>query len=189
MRRRLLLTASTTVAAALLVGAWATGGLRAVPRPRPHSAATPVDLGRYELRVNDALLRQEKATGVILTVTLRVTAKDRRSVPVMDLAVNALSLDVPRGTQATPVSATGFSQDVEVSMLNPGVPATVVLTYALGRGPIPAGFHARLSLWGYEYREDFFYGHQRWIPRKPEKVKDSDPSDYVVPLPLRREGG
>ncbi|MFL6056389.1 MAG: hypothetical protein ACJ72W_26340 [Actinoallomurus sp.] len=46
MRRRLVLTASTTCAAALIVGAWATGGLRAVPRPLPCSAATAIDLGR-----------------------------------------------------------------------------------------------------------------------------------------------
>jgi hypothetical protein len=187
MRRRLLLTASSACATALVAVTWAVGGLRAAPRPRPHAAASPVDLGRYELRVNDTVLRQSKAGGATLTVTLRVTVEDRRSVPVLDLAVNALSLDVPRGTQVTPVSATGFSQGLEVSLLNPGVPATVVLTYALGRGPLPADFTARLSLWRYEHREDFFYGHRRWIPRKPDQAKAGDPADYAVRLPIRRE--
>jgi hypothetical protein len=178
----------TCAAAAMFVSVWATGGLRAVPRPLPHSAAMAVDLGRYVVRVNDAVIRQIKRGGVTLTVTLRVTVKDRRSVPVMDFAVHAMSLDVPRGTQVTPISATGYSQNLEISLLGPGIPASVVLLYGLGRGPIPAGYHARLALWRYEHREDFFYGHRRWITHKPDNAKNSDTADYVVPLPIRREG-
>ncbi|MEV5704639.1 hypothetical protein [Actinoallomurus sp. NPDC052274] len=185
MRRRLLLTASAMCAAALLAGLWATGGLRAAPRPAQRSAKTAVDLGRYRLRVADVVVRQVKRGGATLVVTLRVTVRDRRSLPVMDFAVNALSLDVPRGTKITPISAVGRSQDLEVSMLNPGVPTTVVLTYGLGDGPVPAGFHARLSLWRYENREDFFYGYRHWIPRKPDNAKEDDVADYVVPLPIR----
>src|SRR5690349_3856608 len=120
MRRRLFLTASAACAVALVVGAWATGGLRAAPRPRPHAARSPVDLVRYELRVDDAVVRYSKRIGSLFLITLRVTDKDDRSVPVQDLAVNGLSLGVPRGTRILPISATAVSQGAEVNFLNPG---------------------------------------------------------------------
>lgn len=188
MRRRLVLTSATVCAVALVVAAWATGGLRAAPRPQVRAAANSVDLGRYAVRVTDAVLRRESYGGVVLIVTLRVTDKDDRSVPVQDLAVHALALDASRGTHVIPMDATGQSQGIDVGLLNPGVPTAVVLTYGLGRGRVPADFRARLALWAYDHRQDFFYGHERWISHKPTDAKDSAPSDFVVPLPIRREG-
>jgi hypothetical protein len=188
MARRMLLTVSTASAVAVVAGAWATGGLRAVPRPQPRKPASSIDLGRYDVDVTGAVLHRETGGPVTLDVTLRVADKDSRSVLLQDFAVNALSLETAGGPAVNPLSATAFSQGVDVSMLPPGVPLKVVLTYGLASAKIPPQFHARIVFWGYDHREDFFYGHTQWKPHKPAKVKNDDPAEFEVPLPIRREG-
>jgi hypothetical protein len=188
MARRLVLGISMASAVALLAGVWADGGLRAAPRPASRRPATSIDLGRYAVDVTGALLHRETGGPVTLDVTLRVTDQDSRSVLVQDLAVNALSLDVAGGPAVRPLSATGYGQGLAVNLLNPGVPLKVVLSYGLASAVVPPGFHARLVFWGYDHREDFFYGHRLWKPRKPADPKSQDPGEYAVPLPIRRQG-
>ncbi|HZE31724.1 MAG TPA: hypothetical protein VE198_09840, partial [Actinoallomurus sp.] len=188
MARRLVLTVSMAVAVALVAVAWATGGLRAVPEPEPRKPARSINLGRYAVVVTGALLHRESGGPVTLDVTLRVTDQDSRSTLVQDLAVNALALDVADGPAVKPISATGYSQGVDVNMLHPGVPAKVVLIYGLASAAVPSGFHARMVFWGYDHREDFFYGHRQWKPRKPADAKDDDAGEYAVPLTIRRQG-
>jgi hypothetical protein len=188
MARRTVLGVSMACAVALVAGLWADGGLRASPRPEPRKPATSLDLGRYAVDVTGAVLHQPAGGPSTLEVTLRVTDQDSRSVLLQDLAVNALALDVAGGPAAKPLSATAYSQGVDVNILNPAVPLKVVLTYGLGSAAVPPGFHARLVFWGYDHREDFFYGHVQWKPRKPADAKSDDPGEFEVPLPIRREG-
>jgi hypothetical protein len=188
MARRLVMGVSMASAAALIAGVWADGGLRAAPRPESRGPATSIDLGRYAVDVTGALLHQETGGPVTLDVTMRVTDQDSRSVLVQDLAVNALALDVAGGPTVRPLSATAYGQGVDVNLLNPGVPLKVVLSYGLASRAVPPGFHARLIFWGYDHREDFFYGHKLWKPRKPADPKSDDPGEFVVPLPIRRDG-
>lgn len=188
MARRLFLAISVVAAAALVTGVAAAGGLRAAPLPAPRKLKTPLDLGRYRVVVNDALLHQEPGGPVTLDITLRVTNEDRISVLSQDLAVNALALDTAGGPSVTPLSATAYSQGVDVTLLSPGVSMKVVLSYGLPSRDVPPGFHARLVFWGYDHREDFFYGHTQWKPRKPTDAKNRDPAELAVALPIRREG-
>ncbi|GAA4640678.1 hypothetical protein GCM10023196_107170 [Actinoallomurus vinaceus] len=190
MARRLVWATSVAVPVALLVGVWATGGLRAAPRPRIRRPATAVDLGAYAVTVTDAVLRRPAPGSVVsLTVTLRVKNKERRSVLLEDFTVNALSLESAGGPAVTAAMAQATSQGADVNMLPPRVPVTVALRYVLPRGAVPPpGFHARLALWRYDHREDFFYGHVEWVSRKPADPKSRQSAEFAVPLPLRREG-
>jgi hypothetical protein len=190
LRRTVLIVSvaiAVTLAAALVAAVWAAGGLRADPRPQQRDFASSIDLGRYAVRVTGAVLHRPAHGPVTLDVTLRVTDQDSRSVSVDDLAVNALALAVADAPAVTPLSATGDNPGFAMrSLLHPGVPQTVVLSYGLGSGTVPPGFHAVLVFWGYDHREDFFYGHTQWKQRKPG-TKD-DPGEFAVPLPIRREG-
>lgn len=189
MARRLLPAISVMSAIALVAGAWATGGLGAAPRPRPRAPGSLIDLGRYQTRVTGSVLHRGGTKVVALDVTLWVRSQDTRSVLLEDFAVNALSLDSAGGPPLVPASAQAFSQGSEVNMLNPGVPVKVVLRYLTRHGAVPPpGFHARLALWGYDHREDFFYGHVQWKPRKPVDATADQPAEYAVALPIRREG-
>jgi hypothetical protein len=187
MARRAALTAAAATAVMLIGSAYATGGLRTVPKPQPRRPEQTLDLGRYAVAVTGAVLHRQ-AGGLILDVTLRVKSKDRRSVLLQDLAVNALALESAGGPVAKPISATAYSKSVDVNMLHPGVPVTVVLTYGLTSAAVPSGFRARLVFWGYDHREDFFYGHTQWKPRKPADAGDDQPAEFEVSLPIRREG-
>jgi hypothetical protein len=184
----MVLSVSMACAAALVAGVWADGGLRATPRPEPRRPTTSLDLGRYSVDVTGAVLHRQAGGPVTLDVTLRVTDQDSRSVLVQDLAVNALALEVAGGPAVKPLSATGYSQDADVNLMQPGVPLKVVLSYGLPSAAVPPGFHARIVFWGYDHREDFFYGHTQWKPRKPADAKSDDPGEFEVPLPIRREG-
>ncbi|MEV0403549.1 hypothetical protein [Actinoallomurus sp. NPDC050550] len=188
--RPLLWTISVALAVVLLIGVWATGGLRAAPRPRIRRPATAIDLGGYEVTVTDAVLRRPARGSVVsLLVTLGVKNKERRSALLDDFTINALSLESAGGPAVTAAMAQATSQGADVNMLPPRVPVTVVLRYVLPRGTVPPpGFHARLALWRYDHREDFFYGHVEWVSRKPADPKSRQSAEFAVPLPLRREG-
>lgn len=187
--RILSATIAVTLAAGLIAAVWANGGLRADPRPEPRAFARPIDLGRYTVSVTGAVLHRPGRRSIALDVTLRVTDQDSRSVSVDDLAVHALTLEVDDAPTVTPISATGDNPGFAMtSMLQPGVPQTVTLTYGLGKGPVSPRFHALLVFWRYDHREDFFYGHRQWKPRRPEGTKDDDPGEFAVRLPIRREG-
>ncbi|WP_460355579.1 hypothetical protein [Actinoallomurus acanthiterrae] len=140
--------------------------------------------------MNDAVLRRAARGSVVsLIVTLRVKNKDHRSVLLDDFTVNALSMESAGGPPLTAAMAQANSQGADVNMLPPRVPVTVVLRYVLPRGTMPPpGFHARLALWRYDHREDFFYGHVEWVSRKPADPKSHQAAEFAVPLPLRREG-
>ncbi|HEY0539500.1 MAG TPA: hypothetical protein VGD53_14075 [Actinoallomurus sp.] len=77
----MVLTVSMAVAVALVAVAWATGGLRAVPKPEPRKPVRLIDLGRYAVDVTGALLHRESGGPVTLDATLRVTDHPRRSWP------------------------------------------------------------------------------------------------------------
>lgn len=189
MARRSLLTLTASSAVALLIGAWAAGGLRPALRPEPRRPGSPIDLGRYEVRVTDAVLHRPAERLVTLDVTLRLRSKDTRSVLLQDFAANALTLDVAGGPPVTAVGVRGVSQGADVNMLHPDESITVILTYATRHAAVPPpGFHARLSFWRYDHREDFFYGHTQWKPRKPAEAADHEPPGYTVALLIRREG-
>ncbi|MCO5968992.1 hypothetical protein [Actinoallomurus soli] len=189
MARRLLLGVSVAVVLALLAAVWATGGLRAATRPRTRPPGALVDLGRYTVRVTDAALVHRRQNGVLLlTVTLQVTSEDRTSVLLSDFTVNAISLATAGGPSPRAAMAQGSSQGADTNMLPPHVPFTVALTYVMPRGSVvPPGFHARLEMWRYDHREDFFYGHVVWVSRKPVGSNAKDPGEFAVPLTLRRE--
>lgn len=191
MARRLLLSVSVVVVLGLLAAVWATGGLRAAARPRTRPTGTPVDLGRYVVRVTDAVLVHRRSNdSTLLTVSLQVTSKDHESVLLADFTANAISLASAGGPALKALMAQGTSQGADTNMLPPRVPITVKLTYGMPRGSVvPPGFHARLEMWRYDHREDFFYGHLVWVSRQPVGSKSKEPGEVAVPLTLRREDG
>lgn len=169
------------VAAAVLLAlvastgaAWATGGLRPTPKPKPVEPGVAIDQGRFRSRIIKAVARPGR-----VDIVFEVTSLDRKTTTVSDYMLNAVALDLPLADQIGFASAFG---DGETQLLHPGTTRTLTLR-SESMPTAPASY--RVLLYKFDYRADFFYGFKEW---KSERVgKDPRGSAFAeVTLPVQR---
>ncbi|HEV7934372.1 MAG TPA: hypothetical protein VGP70_18940 [Actinomadura sp.] len=160
---------------ALGATAWGAGGLEPAPRPKPAKPGEAVDQGRFRSQV----LRATAGWGQ-MDIVLRVTNLDRKTVPVSDYVLNAVSLDVPLDERIGFVPT--FTED-ESKLLYPGATKTVVLRGTIAKTPRTS---FRVLLHAFVLREDFFYGFKEWKSEKDGR-NPRESAIAEVTLPVHRK--